>query len=100
MSHTEPESFSNEYISFKTTFEDAAEKVKHLPRKPDDSEMLKIYGLYKQATVGDCNTERPGFWSPVARAKWDSWNGYRNIGCDNAKEEYIKLVEFLSLKYI
>jgi diazepam-binding inhibitor (GABA receptor modulating acyl-CoA-binding protein) len=89
----------NDYVSFKYTFEDAAENVKNLPQKPNDDEMLKLYGLYKQATLGDCNTERPGFWSPVNRAKWDSWNGYRNWTCDKAKEDYVKLVEFLTLKY-
>ena len=30
--------------------------MKNLKTKPNDSEMLEIYGLYKQATVGDVNT--------------------------------------------
>ena len=34
-------------------FDDAAKKVKILKTKPNDSEMLEIYGLFKQATVGD-----------------------------------------------
>lgn len=87
------------YISFKYTFEDAAESIKHLEKKPSDDEMLKLYGLYKQATIGNCNTDRPSFWSPVNRSKWDSWNSYRNWTTDKAKEDYIKLVEFLTLKY-
>ena len=37
-------------------FLEAAEKVKNLKTKPNDSEMLELYGLYKQATVGDVNT--------------------------------------------
>ena len=37
-------------------FLDAAEKVKNLKSKPNDTEMLELYGLYKQATVGDINT--------------------------------------------
>jgi diazepam-binding inhibitor (GABA receptor modulator, acyl-CoA-binding protein) len=89
----------SDYIFFKTTFEDAAESVKQLPTSPDNSEMLKLYGLYKQATLGDCNTERPGFFNPIGRAKWDSWNSYRNTTTDTAKEEYIKFVDFLSIKY-
>jgi len=39
-------------------FLEAAEKVKNLKTKPNDSEMLELYGLYKQATVGDVNTGR------------------------------------------
>uniref|UniRef100_A0A671MWW1 Acyl-CoA-binding protein n=1 Tax=Sinocyclocheilus anshuiensis TaxID=1608454 RepID=A0A671MWW1_9TELE len=34
-------------------FQKAAEEVKHLKTKPADAEMLEIYSLYKQATVGD-----------------------------------------------
>jgi len=39
-------------------FLESAEKVKHLKTKPNDGEMLELYGLYKQATVGDVNTGR------------------------------------------
>ena len=41
-----------------------------------DDEMLKLYGLYKQATVGDVNTERPGTFSMdfAGKAKWDAWS--------------------------
>jgi len=37
-------------------FLEAAEQVKNLKSKPNDTEMLELYGLYKQATVGDVNT--------------------------------------------
>lgn len=37
-------------------FNTAAEEVKNLASKPSDQEMLDIYGLYKQGTVGDVNT--------------------------------------------
>lgn len=37
-------------------FEKAAEEVKVLKAKPDQSEMTELYGLYKQATKGDNNT--------------------------------------------
>jgi len=36
-------------------FQKAAEEVKQLKAKPADAEMLEIYSLYKQATVGDVN---------------------------------------------
>uniref|UniRef100_A0A0D9RVJ2 Acyl-CoA-binding protein n=1 Tax=Chlorocebus sabaeus TaxID=60711 RepID=A0A0D9RVJ2_CHLSB len=55
-------------------FEKAAEEVKHLKTKPADDEMLFIYGRYKQATVGDINTERPGMLDFTGKAKWDAWN--------------------------
>jgi len=37
-------------------FLESAERVKTLKSKPNDTEMLELYGLYKQATVGDINT--------------------------------------------
>ena len=37
-------------------FEQAAEKVKNLKEKPSDEDLLEIYALFKQATVGDINT--------------------------------------------
>lgn len=30
--------------------------MKVLKKKPNDAELLELYGLYKQATIGDVNT--------------------------------------------
>ena len=43
-------------------FNNAASKVKLLKQKPTSDELLTLYGLYKQATVGDNQTEAPGFF--------------------------------------
>lgn len=45
-------------------FEKAASDVKNLKETPNNQEMLDIYGLYKQATVGDNNTDKPGIFDP------------------------------------
>lgn len=37
-------------------FDEAAAQVKQLKAKPADEEMLRVYALFKQATVGDVNT--------------------------------------------
>ena len=72
-------------------FEQAAERVKTLSQKPDDNEMLQLYALYKQATVGNINVERPSFWQLVAKAKWDAWNEVQGMDSESAKEKYIVL---------
>lgn len=36
-------------------FEKAAEEVKNLQTKPQNTELTELYSLYKQATVGDVN---------------------------------------------
>lgn len=43
-----------EHLSQK--FNEAAEAVKALTKRPNDEELLELYGLFKQATVGDNNT--------------------------------------------
>ncbi|XP_073501821.1 acyl-CoA-binding protein [Phyllobates terribilis] len=61
--------------------------------------MLELYALYKQATVGDVNTERPGFMDFKGKAKWDSWYGKKGTSQDDARAHYIKLVDELKGKY-
>jgi diazepam-binding inhibitor (GABA receptor modulator, acyl-CoA-binding protein) len=57
----------------------AVKTVNSFTSKPSDGELLKLYGLFKQGTTGDCNTERPGFLDLKGRAKWDTWNGFKGI---------------------
>jgi diazepam-binding inhibitor (GABA receptor modulating acyl-CoA-binding protein) len=37
-----------------------------------DAVKLQLYGLYKQATVGQCNTSKPAFWDRAGVAKWQA----------------------------
>jgi acyl-CoA-binding protein len=57
--------------------------------QPSNEEKLRFYALYKQSTVGPCNTPKPGFWDVVARAKWDAWNDLGDMSSEEAMEEYI-----------
>ncbi|XP_058248193.1 acyl-CoA-binding protein isoform X2 [Hemibagrus wyckioides] len=68
-------------------FQKAAEEVKHLKAKPSDAEMLEIYSLYKQATVGDVNTARPGMLDFTGKAKWDAWDAKKeSLACSEVFE--------------
>jgi len=80
-------------------FEAKAAEVKNLKSKPSDEEMLKLYSLYKQATVGDCNTARPGMLDFTGKAKWDAWDARKGMSQDAAKEEYVKVAQELIDKY-
>uniref|UniRef100_A0A2K5FA45 Acyl-CoA-binding protein n=1 Tax=Aotus nancymaae TaxID=37293 RepID=A0A2K5FA45_AOTNA len=80
-------------------FEKAAEEVRNLKTKPGDDEMLFIYGHYKQATVGDINTERPGMLDFKGKAKWDAWNELKGTTKEDAMKAYINKVEELKKKY-
>ncbi|RCN51477.1 acyl CoA binding protein, partial [Ancylostoma caninum] len=48
--------------------------------------------LYKQATVGPCNTPQPAFWNVVDRYKWDAWNNLGSMDSSQAKAIYINKV--------
>ncbi|MCM3565026.1 MAG: acyl-CoA-binding protein [Hydrogenophaga sp.] len=80
----------------KARFEAAVANSKKLAERPDNSTLLKIYGLYKQATAGDNSEKKPGFGDMVGRAKWDAWNGFKGTSSDDAMQQYIDLIESLS----
>ena len=80
----------------KAAFESAVANSKSLPERPDNTTLLKIYGLYKQATTGDNAEKKPGFGDMVGRAKWDAWNGFKGTSSDDAMQQYIDLIESLS----
>lgn len=80
-------------------FNTAAEEVKTLAGNPTDEEKLKVYSLYKQATVGDCNTTRPGMLDFTGKAKWDAWDARKGTSKEDAEAEYITTVEELKTKY-
>lgn len=80
-------------------FEEKAKQVNELPSKPDTDEMLKLYALYKQATVGDNNKEKPGIFNMKDRYKWDAWEEQKGKSQEDAEKEYIAFVEELQKKY-
>ncbi|XP_021725570.1 acyl-CoA-binding protein-like [Chenopodium quinoa] len=75
-------------MGLKEDFEEYAEKVKSLPSCSNE-DLLILYGLYKQATVGDVNTERPGLFDPKGKAKWDAWKGNEGKSTDDSMNDYI-----------
>lgn len=82
-----------------TQFNKAAEDIKNLTEKPTNDELLVIYGLFKQATVGDIQGDRPGMFDPKGRAKWDAWKKNEGMDQNDAKQEYIKYANVLLQKY-
>lgn len=78
------------------TFEESVERVMHLGAEPSNDDKLKLYGLFKQSTVGDVNIECPSIFNVSGRAKWYAWNEQKGKLGDLAKTEYIALVERLT----
>lgn len=73
-------------------FQDSAYLIKTKDPLPSDPDLLILYGLYKQATQGDCNIPQPWSVQVEARSRWDAW--YKNSGMNRhvAMEKYIEKV--------
>ena len=76
-------------------FEAALERVSQLTDDPGADVQLRLYGLYKQATQGDVQGKRPGFTNPVGRAKFDAWSQHKGMSTDDAKSQYVEVVNGL-----
>ncbi len=69
--------------------EQAAEAVNALTEDPGNDMKLKLYGLYKQATVGDATGSRPSFMDFVGRAKYDAWAERKGMSTSDAEAAYL-----------
>jgi acyl-CoA-binding protein len=82
----------------KDAFAEAQERVKKLTKRPANSELLDLYGLYKQGTEGDVKGSRPGLLDLKGRAKFDAWTGRRGMSAGDARARYVSLVAELVKK--
>jgi diazepam-binding inhibitor (GABA receptor modulating acyl-CoA-binding protein) len=80
-------------------FIEASEKVKTLNKKPSDDELLELYGLYKQATIGDINTTKPNMLDIKGNYKWSAWDICKGMNKEKAMRKYIRVVKRLENKY-
>ena len=77
-------------------FDAAARGARSLSREPDTAQLLELYALYKQATIGDVSGPRPGVFDLRARAKHDAWDKAKGLATEEAMTRYIALVARLS----
>mmetsp|Transcript_45895 Transcript_45895/g.62320 ORF Transcript_45895/g.62320 Transcript_45895/m.62320 type:complete len:85 (-) Transcript_45895:86-340(-) len=81
-----------------SAFEAAAEKIKtreDVISSLADEKKLEIYALFKQGSIGDVNTARPGMMDFKGKAKWDAWNGKKGMSQEDAQKAYVELIEEL-----
>ena len=79
-------------------FEQASIAAKSLPERPDNDTLLQLYALYKQGSAGDVSGAKPGFFDFVATAKYEAWEKIKGLSPDDAKNQYIDLVQNLGGK--
>ncbi len=81
--------------ALKNRFAEAAKSIKQLAERPNNDTLLKLYALYKQGTNGDVYGPKPGFFDFVGTAKYAAWAKLRSMHRDEARQQYIKLVQEL-----
>jgi diazepam-binding inhibitor (GABA receptor modulator, acyl-CoA-binding protein) len=82
-------------MSLEEEFLSAQQRVNNLARRPSDQHLLELYGLYKQATLGDITGDRPGGFDFKGRAKWEAWKQRRGLSREEAMKAYAEVVERL-----
>ncbi|MCB9685650.1 MAG: acyl-CoA-binding protein [Alphaproteobacteria bacterium] len=83
-------------MSLDQKFQDAADRVKQLQKRPSNEDLLQLYALFKQGSEGDVKGSRPGMLDLKGRAKYDAWASKKGTGSDAAKEAYVALVDRLT----
>lgn len=76
-------------------FEQAAIDVKQLSSTPSNQDLLQLYALYKQATQGDVQCEKPGGFDFRGIAKYEAWEAMKGKSKEEAMQGYIDLVNSL-----
>ncbi len=77
-------------------FEHALANSKTITERPSNEILLKLYSLYKQATVGDVNVDPPSNpFDIVNKAKFNAWNELKGKTKEESMQEYINLVNKL-----
>lgn len=82
-------------MSLDDLFETAKADVTQLSTAPGNDVKLELYALYKQASIGDVQGDKPGGFDFVGKAKYDAWAGKQGLTTDEAKQAYLDLVERL-----
>jgi diazepam-binding inhibitor (GABA receptor modulator, acyl-CoA-binding protein) len=74
-------------MSLQDRFDQAMSDSKNLSERPDNMTLLKIYALFKQATAGNAESERPGITDMVGRAKYEAWHALKDMSKDEAMQQ-------------
>ena len=87
-------------MSVDEEFNTCAEEIKNkLNKTLSDEELKEVYALFKQATMGDINIEKPGMLDMKACAKWEAWNSKKGMEQEEAKKKYIDFATEMKEKH-
>jgi diazepam-binding inhibitor (GABA receptor modulator, acyl-CoA-binding protein) len=82
-------------MDLKAQFEEASAKSKSLPEQSNEN-LLLLYSLFKQATEGEVNIEKPSnMFDFKGIAKYNAWEALMGMSKEEAMQKYIDLVKQL-----
>jgi len=77
-----------------TNFKNLAARVRDedkIPKDTPDDDMLELYALFKQGSIGDVNIDAPGMFSmPKTKAKFYAWEKKKGMDKKTAMKNYIQ----------
>ncbi|MGZ3236779.1 MAG: acyl-CoA-binding protein [Burkholderiaceae bacterium] len=82
-------------MSLQEQFDQAVTDSKNLAERPDNMTLLKMYAIFKQASSGDAQGERPSMTDFIGRAKWDAWEALKGTAKEAAMQQYVDLINEL-----
>jgi len=82
-------------MTLEEEFNIAIDHTKTLNQRPSNEVLLKLYALYKQATIGDNQGEKPVSFDIKALAKFNAWESLKGKSREASMKEYIDLVHSL-----
>lgn len=79
-----------EDLLLEETFQAAAKFLPSILTKVGQDDLLYFYARYKQATVGPCDTAKPGFFDFQGKHKWEAWKSIESMTKETAMKEYVE----------
>jgi len=76
-------------------FKNNVNNVKNINIKPNNETLLFLYSHYKQATIGNCNIDKPKIYDVKGNYKYDAWNKLNGMDKNTAKKLYINKIKEL-----
>ena len=74
-------------------FNEQAKLIKNKKTPTSNQDLLILYGLYKQVTVGNCNIVQPWTVQIEQYARWKAWYNYYGMNREMAMRQYIEKVD-------
>jgi len=91
-------------VPYPQRFDLAIKYVDHGPSLPDDAapgDRILMEVLRQQATIGPCNSPRPGLWdSAEVRARHEAWTKLGNMAKSEAMHLYVQALEIFRKDWI